>query len=203
MYQFGKGLQNNLLDLLVDGPSSFAGLYAGLIRHCGYQSSLNVSLVGETLMEMEQLELVRAQQMADDGSFHTPSREEHERDLLNYQAWLPSADLNDLSVDEIGLWYELLAKGHEEWKQWIDDQDQNELSLWSLDDHSDPHTIVIRAQSLELALERLRWWLSRNADVELVGNSQMIQTIPAFTLHDGTVVSNGIKLSYQYRKQDI
>jgi hypothetical protein len=202
MYHFGKALQNNLLDLLVDGPSSFAALYAGLIRHCGYPQSLSVSLVGETLLEMEKLELVKAQQMASDGSFHPVTDEERQCDLIAYQVQLPTADLNDVSMDEIGLWYELCPKGRGEWRQWIDAQDRNEMTLWTLDDYSESHTVVIKAQTLEVAQVKLQWWLSINTDVELISNSRMIQTIQEFTLQDGTVVHNGIKLSYQYSKQN-
>jgi hypothetical protein len=200
MYQFGEGLQYNLLDLLVDAPSSFAALYGGLVRHCGYSSGLDVTLVADTLLEMERREWVTAKQMADDGSFHLPTTEERKHDLLEYQAWLPNAAFNELSLDEVGLWYELTANGRAEWKQWIDDEEQNHSRKWTLDDLSDTQTLIIQAESLEVAELTLRWWLSHNAAVELLSDSKSIEPVSAFTLRDGTVVTDGIKLICRYQK---
>lgn len=200
MYQFGEALQYNLLDLLVDAPSSFAALYGGLVHHCGYSSSLDVSLVSDTLAEMERQEWVKAMQMAEDGSFHVPTAEERKRNLAAYQAWLPNAAFVELSLDEVGLWYELTAKGHAEWKQWIDGEEQEHSRRWTLDDLSDKQTLIIQAENLEIAERVLDWWLSHNTVVKLVNSSKSVEPISMFTLRNGTVVTDGIKLVCEYQE---
>jgi hypothetical protein len=201
MYQLRKGLQSNLLDLLVDAPSSFAALYGGLVRHCGYSPGVDVAVVLDALLEMERREWVKAKQMADDGSFRVPTPTERNANLLAYQEWLPNADFKELSVDEVGLWYEITDDGRVEWKQRVDDDEKTGSHRWTLDDFSENQTLVIRAASLEVAQGILRWWLSKNPEVELENDSQDIQLGSEFTLHDGTAVADGIELSYRYRKQ--
>lgn len=200
MYHFGEGLQYSLLDLLVDAPSSFAALYGGLVRHCDYSPGLDVTLVADTLLEMERRDWVTAKQMAVDGSFHVPTAEERKDDLAAYQAWLPNAPFEEVSLDEVGLWYELTVKGRAEWKQSVDDEERTQSRRWTLDDLSDTQTLIIQAESIDVAEATLHWWLSHNSAVELVSHSKSIEPISAFTLRDGTVITNGIKLSFRYQK---
>src|SRR5215217_1445613 len=162
MYQFGEGLQYKLLDLLADGPSSFAALYGALVRHCGYPCGLGVTLVSDALLQMERRQWVTAKQMANDGSFHIPTTEERNQNLPAYRAWLPNAAFEELSVDEVGLWYELTAEGRAEWKQCIDAEEQAQFGRWTLDDLSDTNTIIIQAETLEVAEVILQWWLVHN-----------------------------------------
>jgi DNA-binding PadR family transcriptional regulator len=200
MYQSGEALQYNLLDLLVDAPSSFAALYGGLVRHSGYSTGIDVSLVLDTLLEMERRGWVTATQMAADGSFHIPTAEERKHALLTYQTWLPKAVLNDLSLDEIGLWYELTAKGRLEWKQWIDAEEHVHPGRWTLDDLSDTQTLIIKAESIGASESALDWWLSQNPAYELVSNGKRTEAVSSFSLRDDTVISNGIKLVCQYQR---
>lgn len=201
-YGVEETLQHELLDLLVDGPSSFAALYGGLIRHCGYPRGLDVARVMNTLAEMGQLGWVKAAQMAEDGSFHEPIEDERRSDLLAYQAWLPHAVSEEFSLDEVGLWCEITTEGRAEWKHCSYDEEEKNRLRWMLDDLSDTQTITVQAETVEIALERLRWWLSYNQDIDLVSSSKSIEPISAFTLRDGTTVTNGVRLSYQYRKQN-
>lgn len=202
IYGAEESLQHELLDLLVDGPSSFAALYGGLVRHCGYPTTLELPRIINALLEMEQRGWVKASQMAEDGSFHEPTEDERRSDLLAYQAWLPDAAFEDLSLDEVGLWYEITTEGRAEWKQWSPDAEGQSRPRWMLDDLSDTQTIRVQAKTIEAAEEGLRWWLSHNQGIDLVSNGKTVEPVSVFTLHDGTVITNGVELVYQYRKQN-
>lgn len=191
-----ESLRHNLLDLLIDGPSSFAALYGGLVRHCGYSTGLDVFIVADALLSMEHMMWVKAWQMADDGSFHEPTDDERKNNLPIYQKWLPRAKFEELSLDEIGLWYEIKDEGRAEWRRWTGDKEREEP--WVIDDLRDTETIIIQAETEGIADRALAWWLSHNPEINLVNGSESVELIPDFRLHDGTVISNGIKLVWQY-----
>lgn len=205
MTETGKSLQHDLLDLLVDGAASFAALYGGLVHWCGYSTGFEVSLVMDTLLEMERRGEVKAWQMAEDGSFHEPTDEERNRASFEYRAWLLGAEIAQLgverlAVDEVGLWYELTAEGRVEWKRWTVNHEERHRRRWVLDDLGDTQTIVVRAETVEAAEETLQWWLLSNPRIELVGSSRSIESIPGFKLRDGTMISSGVKLTCEYRR---
>lgn len=190
-------LEHVLLDLLVDGLSSGAALFGTLVHHLGYKE-LEVSLVMAAFSNMERQGWVRAVQMADDGSFHEPSVLERERDLAAYEAWLPHAQFEELSVDEVGLWYEITTKGRAEWSRRALPDDEEPVR-WMINDLKDVKSVSVHAESVDIAERALRWWLSRNPDFELVDNSGRTDLPTSFTLRDGTVITNGVKLAYEYR----
>ncbi len=192
-----ESLRHNLLDLLIDGPSSFAALYGGLVRHCGYTTGLDVSIVADALVDMEHMKWVKAWQMADDGSFREPTDDERKNSLCAYQKWLHKTKFEDLSLDEIGLCYEITDKGRAEWRQLAGDKEHKEP--WMIDDLQDKQTIVIQAETEELADRALAWWLSYNPEINLISNSKSIEPISNFKLSDGTVIHEGIKVVYRYR----
>lgn len=190
-------LQKALLDLLVDGPSSFAALY-GSFMHQYNSLHIEVSLIFGALVEMEQKGLVAALQMAEDGSFHGPTSHDLERDLLLYRSWIQKAVLEDLSIDEVGLWYELTTKGLNDWRQSLSYKEKEIFQQWMLDDLSYERTVVIKAKNPEVAEEALYWWLSYNPDLAATTGSKSIEPTPTFKLRDGTVITNGVRLVYKY-----
>jgi hypothetical protein len=113
-----------LLDMLVDGPSSFASIYGSLLQ----TEPLLCRDVGElfsSALENEKNSRLRLSQMAGDGTFHPASQEEVMRDLRAYEEWLPRATFSELSIDEIGLWLEITPKGWAEWQEWSSSEDRN------------------------------------------------------------------------------
>lgn len=191
-------LQDETLSLLMDGDSSVAAIYGWLVRQCGF-SGLDVSHLIATLRNMERQGLVKATQMAEDGSFHEITEEERASDLVAYQAWLPGAPFEELSVDEVGLWYELTPEGREEWKRLFFDEEQERQHRWSILYRNDDQTVVVKAQSIEMAEEQLRRWLLSNPEMALVSSSRNVEPISSFTLHGGSVVNDGVKLTYHCR----
>lgn len=63
-----RGIDAHVLDLLVDGESSFAALYFGLGRHWGH-TELDVDEALGILRRLEDRHLVQAWQMEPEGSF--------------------------------------------------------------------------------------------------------------------------------------
>ena len=194
-------LRDDLLGLLLDGPASFAALYGGLVRHCGYPK--NASLLSEmmsTLLKMERCEWVRTAQMSGDGLFREPTEDDYRRDLRAYQAWLPEARLDELAVDEVGLWLEITMKGRMEGKHRLIDERKSETGRWTLEDLADARTIIVRAETEEVAAEKIQEWISRNPAIELVDGSENVERIGDFELRDGTIIVGGVELSSCYRR---
>jgi hypothetical protein len=67
-----------------------------------------------------------------------------------------------------------------------------------IDDLRESTTLIVHAATSELAEEKLHWWLSENPEIELIANSRRAEPVSAFTIRDGAVVSNGVKLIYDY-----
>lgn len=194
-------IPQHLLDLLVDGPSSFAALYKGLVQNWGYSTDLDVSEIMEVLQVMEAKGWVTAWQMAEDGSFHKPTDNDRRRDQEQYEAWLPEAAFEDLSLDEVGLWFEITADGRAEWERWGKGKDQNYSDRWIIEDKADLEILTIHATSVERAEEALRCWLSLNRDVILVEDSRCVEPVSTFQLRNDMVIYTGITLVYQYRRR--
>jgi hypothetical protein len=196
-----ESLRQNLLDLLIDGPSSFAALYGGLLRHFSYSEQPEISLVMQVLSDLEQEGFIKAWLMANDGCFREPESKDRSGFESAYYKWLPNAKVEELCVDEVGLWYELTPKGRSEWQRLVNG-DMEYSRQWVIDDEREIHTIIIRASTIETAQAGLRWWLSYNSEFRLVSGSESVEPIPDFSLHDGTVISRGIKIVCQYHAKE-
>lgn len=105
-------IKNELLDLLVDGPSSFAALYGSLSRHYAYSGDV-VSIFG-LLQEMTFEHLTEIWLLSD--SYSEPTEDQVKKALAAYEAWLPSASTEELAIDEIGIWFKITELGLKFWK---------------------------------------------------------------------------------------
>jgi hypothetical protein len=193
-------LRYHLLDLLIDGPSSFAALFGALVRHYHYPEALDIGLVFDALRDMEEAGWVRSRQISELGTFRDSTDEDRVRARRAYREWLPSAMGEDLSLDEVGLWYEVEFQGRREWEQWSREQGDAFHRRWVLDDLADSQTISIQAESLKLAEEVLLAWLSSNPTIELIGESKTVEPLSGFEMRDRTVVSRGVRLVCRYRR---
>lgn len=193
-------LQYDVLDLLSNGPSSFAALYGQhLVRLCGY-SDLEVSRAIGALVQMEQRGWVKAWQMADHGTFHEPTDAERQSARVSYETWLPSAHFEELPFDKTGLWYEMTPEGRIAWNTWSGGETGGRG--WALYDDALARTIVVHAKSLEAAEEALQSWLAYNSTVELVEGTKTVESVSDFALRDGTVVRDALKIVWSYKPKD-
>lgn len=194
-------LHHHVLDLLIDGPSSFAALFGALLRHYDYGPGLSVDGALDALSVMEREGWVRARKMTERGTFRDPTEEDRANARREYRAWLPGAGGENLSLDEIGLWYEVEHKGRREWESWSKEGEGERRRNWVLDDVAHSRTISIQAESVKAAEEALRGWLSSNPSIELVEESKAIEALHEFEMRDRTVVSNGVRLVCRYRQR--
>ena len=193
-------LQGNLLDLLLDGPSSFAALYGGLVRHYCYPKNLSLNMMMNSLIELGRRDYVKTTRMSSDGRFNELTENEQRSTLPLYQAWLPVAEFEELSVDEVGLWYGITPKGREKAKRRSIGEEPGNTGRWTLDDLAETQTILIRADSEEGGEERLRWWLLLHPEIIPMDGSKTVKPISEFRLRDGTVIVGGVELSIRYRR---
>ena len=124
-------LQAHALDLLVDGPSSFAALFMALRRHWGHRTA-DVDDVLEVLNRLNDDGLVESRQMEPDGTLRVPNAADLTRARLEYSLLLPVATAAEVSVDEVGLWYEITEAGREAWSAWGEPR-LKDGSRWTLE----------------------------------------------------------------------
>ena len=191
-----------ILDLLMLAPSSVAGLYGGVARAEEPPRRPDVQVLIATLQQMEADGWVTAwlMDMGQQGKTRTPTATEVGDALHPYRAWLPDASLDALSVDTIGLWYEITAIGKEVWRQWVERQEVEQQSLWTVEVDTGSQTLVVYAATAEVARERLHWWLAEHSDTKAVHDSDRVETVARFTLKNGIVVAGGVRLECRYQQ---
>src|SRR5688572_12533594 len=120
-------IEFQLLDFMVDGASSFAGLYHDLTVRAGYPREIDVRCLLGVLREMENSGLVSTS--SEDNRQHnvlsTMNVFEWEEMIKEYSQWFSVADTNELSYDEIGLWIQITQDGRESWRQWAESIGRN------------------------------------------------------------------------------
>lgn len=194
-----ESLTYHVLSLLVDAPSSFAALYGGLVRHYGYPRTMNLAALMATLHSLAQHGWITAWQMSADGHVHALHAADQERALLAYQRWLPTADLADLAVDEIGVWYEITTAGRTAWQRWDDAATPELQASWTLDQVTATQTLIIHAATEALAEAVLHWWLTTHPEIAVIRSSQRIEPVATASLRSGITIPNGVRLVVQYQ----
>ena len=142
-------LGRKLLDLLVDGPSSFAALYRAAHRVLLPNSPITVDDLWRVLEVMEREGWIRTQFMLPDGAWTDPTPERRGQALAQYTTSLPTARTEDVAVDEVGLWIAIEPRGRDEWrasgKPSADGGDP-----WTLEQDTATNTITICAATAGL-----------------------------------------------------
>jgi hypothetical protein len=192
-------LQHLILDLLMDGPSSFLALYGALATNCGYvgrPSHLMQSLAGAE--EKRWLEILKA---TGSGTLQRPSRTDRERAVRSYEALLASAEV-DFSCDEVGLWFALTDAGRNECRRWFaeDGETREPAGRWSLDEDAEGETIVVHAETLELADEVVRRWLALNPGAALLPSPEIGERVEGFWLKSGEFSRGGFRVVRRFRR---
>ena len=194
-----RDVDAHVLDLLVDGESSFAALFYGLSRHWGH-SKVDVEEALRVLQHLEERQLVHARQMESDGAFRSPVAADYERANREYGLWLPQATASEVAVDEIGLWYQVTERGRQAWSQWSGSS-RDDRARWMLDDHADQGILEVRAERRDVAEAALDRWLAEHGEVQEVSGTRKSAKIPEFVMRDGTRVSDGILVTCRYRAE--
>lgn len=192
-------VESQLLDLLVDGPSSFAALYGAANRFLRVEDSARfvVEDLWEAVTGMEAAGWIKARLMLPTGTWAEPTELDRERARRQYERWLPDASYDEMSVDEVGLWLELQPRGRDEWKRWSEAVEHSRK--WVLDLDPKTSTITVTAETAEQGEQALAEWLEHRPDIELVADTRVVQPSGGFRLRDGTFVGGGINLRVTYR----
>lgn len=193
-------LGHQLLDLLVDGPSSFAALYSAANRLLRAATSprFTVDDLWDALASMESSGWIKARLMLPSGTWKEPTGMDREGARRQYQDWLPRAAYEEMSVDEVGLWFELQPLGRGEWTKWSAAADESRK--WVLDQDPKTSTITVHAASAEQAEHALEEWLGHHPDIELIAGTRDVEPSTGFRLRDGTFVEGGVSLRVTYRE---
>lgn len=194
-----RELDANVLDLLVDGDSSFAALFLGLRHHWG-QTEVDVAEVFGVLAQLAERQLVRVTQMEPDGSFRDAVAADLENAKREYGLWLPHATYSEVAVDEVGLWYQVTERGRGAWSVWSG-RSRGDRECWVLDDHADRGILEVRAGRKEVAEAALSRWLAEHEDVQIVPGSRESVEIPEFVMRDGVRVVDGVLVTCRYRTE--
>lgn len=196
-------MQHRLLDLLVDGPSSFAALFGSLRDHYGYVATgATVEAVIDALCEMAKRSWVTPTTMSPTGTFRRTTEEDICTSRKRYREWLPNAARGELSVDEIGLWYEISDAGRSEWTRWSQEAGNKDEARWTLDDDSVSRIITIRSANISEAEDALSTWVAQSPKIELMQETKETSPLSRFKLRDGTEVTDGVILTCAYRLRE-
>lgn len=192
-------LPHQLLDLLVDGPSSFAALYSAANRLYPRASERRYSVgeIWDVLASIEKVGWTKARRMLPAGTWEEPTDLQRVQARRQYQDWLPGADFGEMSVDEVGLWFEIEPRGRTEWSKWAEASEG--FRTWVLDQDPEMATITVHAENLERADQALAEWLAHHPEMEVVPESRMVQPSPGFQLRNERFVQGGVHLCVAYR----
>ena len=142
-------IEVHVLDLLVDGESSFAALFFGL-RHTWGHANLAPDEVLAVLCDMEKRNVVQSSQMQRDGTFAAPTLDDIEKARRDYALSLANPTLSDVAVDEVGLWFQISDRGRTVWSKWSAAADETN-EYWTLDDRVEEKVLEVRAVRRDVA----------------------------------------------------
>lgn len=194
-----REIDAHLLDLLVDGESSFAALFFQLRRHWGH-TEVDVSEALDVVQELEGRRLVRARQMDPDGTFREASTADYEKARREYCLWLKQATASQVAFDEVGLWYQITQRGREAWSQWSGGG-KGHGELWMLDERADQGILEVRAGRQEVAEVALDKWFAEHREILEVAGTRTSVRVSEFVMGDGTRVRDGVLVTCRYHRR--
>lgn len=185
-------LQASVLDLLVDGPSSVAGLYAAAVRNLVLSEPLRVRELVDAAEALRKKGLLRAWITVEEGDPLSPSNWDVEEAVRQYEEFVPKARLEDLAVDEIGLWYEITTLGRIAWN---DGSQELGAANWKVEESRRDRLVRVYAEKVETAEALLRGWAEDNPDLFLNLELAVIRDSVDFTLGSGSRSVRGVEIS--------
>jgi len=190
-----EDLSFQILDTLVNAPSSIAGIYADLVYLLGHDRAGILKPLRSTVDALEQRGLVLARVAPSEtgGGLKLASATDKERCWDSYVAWLPTARREDLAADEIGLWYGLTESGRAAWQS---SNAERKAELWELDEDAAEQAISVVAGNQEAAERRLTEWLQQRRDI--VVSSKESRPVAGAKLRSGQTLLTGVCVTYTY-----
>lgn len=174
--------EQDLLDLLSLGPSSFGALYGFLVRG---GSPADVSGLWSLVIELERDGRVALHKIGVDASVAGLTDSDRAAFLKKYEEWLGpmGADIpvQSVAVDEIGSWVTRTASG----------SSLGAAGAWQLDEDPSTGTVVIDASDEATARAALARWTSRRGEVLSVAT---VVRVEGLQLRNGMLFDHGVRL---------
>lgn len=184
-----------LLDLLIDGDSSFAAIYHNINKYYANRTaepSYSVESVWRVVMDMIAIGLLHA--YTDDArEVGTGSLKSM---LSRYREWLPSARPEDVPHDSVGLWIGLTRSGHEEW---FKSEGEQSPQAWMVEVDGVRRRIVVYAPDREIAMSVLERWSSIDRSYSLEHGACTWERVSEYRLRTGRLVGGGGRLTVPYK----
>jgi len=192
MMETVDSLEFRVLDVVVNAPSSVAGVYGDLVHVLGYSPTVLDALRG-ACDALERRQWVICRLMTAEGQFIQPTDDQRESCWSQYGGWLPGALREELAIDEVGLWYRLTDAGRQAWEAW---SDESRHERWQLDDDAIAGRIMVTAESTEIAERALKAWLDAHPSYRVTQNQVAVGT--GVPLRSGEVIERGVTVDYWY-----
>lgn len=190
-----------VLELLANGPTSFAALYGFLVR----QGVVNhdVGSAFDSIVELSARDMVTIRRQGTGEEWNTTTPTSLDRARAEYIAWLEKLEQSELSVDalsldDVGLWLSPGPHGAP-----VIDRLRHSArteDLWELD--FDGHKVVVRAASQSIASKELVAWLNANPECLVERPFKKTRNLADFTLRNGRVLENGVELVAKAARPD-
>ena len=193
-----KGFDAEVLDLLVDGPNSFASIYYG-VHSVQKHTVIEVADILSVLLEFVGCGFVQVVQDLERGVSRVPSVEDVEKAEKEYNEWLfSSIGMSETSCDEVGLWFNITKTGRAAWAEWFGVRPEDQAH-WSLNDRVCQRILEVRADRSELADRVLDNWLAEHGNIQVISGTRAMKKAVPIVFSDGTEVLDGVLLTCRYR----
>ncbi|MGH7341565.1 MAG: hypothetical protein ACREKH_13825, partial [Candidatus Rokuibacteriota bacterium] len=144
--------------------------------------------------------------LTSDGKYRRPTDLDRARATAEYRRWLDGATTSELttdkvSLDEVGLWFEIEPSGRLEWTSRVGQESAGQR--WALDQDDRAHTITIHAEDLGSAERVLAEWRQRHPTLHILPKSRIVEPVSEYRVHE-EVVKRGLRLqvAYELREQE-
>ena len=130
---------------------------------------------------------------------HKPAVEvrKDESALEAYKRWLVyPMSLDDVSVDPVGLWYEVTSKGRAAWRLHFGEDESREK--WNVTTSFERRSVTILAETEAMARRLQGEFFDSEPNFVQLAGTERIKSGLTYTLRDETVVRNGVELSFRY-----
>lgn len=185
-------LQFQVLDSLINAPSSVAGIYGDLVWLRHYDRWAIVDALETAIEGLEARGWVAVARVAPDGSFEALTTASRTACWEEYRNWLPNAEREELALDEVGVWCRVTGAGQAAWEDWSGQPG----GQWQLDHDVGARRVTVEAATQQLADQILERWLSDNSAVAL---RKERKDVLGAMLRSGSTINRGVRVDCVYR----